>query len=139
MARPRQRIIVMGGSAGAIRPLERILGSLPADLPAAVFVVLHIAPYAGKGLLEHLCERTSMQARVGIDGTPFSDGEVIFAPPDHHLIVRPGRVCVTRTPRENLWRPSVDVLFRSAAVAYGSQVIGVIVSGALDDGSAGLH
>jgi two-component system, chemotaxis family, protein-glutamate methylesterase/glutaminase len=138
MTRPQQRIIVIGGSAGALRPLKKILASLPANLPAAVFVVIHIAPYAGNGILEHLCELTSMKSLVGRDGVRFGDGEIIFGPPDFHLIVKPGHVRVARTPRENLWRPSVDVLFRSAAVAYGSHVIGVIVSGALDDGSAGL-
>jgi two-component system, chemotaxis family, protein-glutamate methylesterase/glutaminase len=131
-------IIVIGGSAGALRPLERILASLPASLPAAVFVVLHIAPYAGAGILERLRKLASMKSSIGSDGAPFSAGDLVFAPPDHHLIVKPGHVRAARTPRENLWRPSVDVLFRSAAVAYGSRVTGVILSGALDDGSAGL-
>jgi two-component system, chemotaxis family, protein-glutamate methylesterase/glutaminase len=134
----RQNIIVIGGSAGALEPLERILGSLPASLPAAVFVVLHIAPYAGRGIFDRVCAASPMRAGVGSDGAPFIDGDVILAPPDHHLIVKSGHVRVTRGPRENLWRPSIDVLFRSAAVAYGSRVIGVILSGALDDGSAGL-
>jgi two-component system chemotaxis response regulator CheB len=131
-------IIVIGGSAGALRPLERILTSLPADLPATVFVVLHIAPYAGTGILDHLSKLASLKASVASDGANFGNGEIVLAPPDHHLIVKPGHVRVTRTPRENLWRPSVDVLFRSAAVAHGSRVVGVILSGALDDGSAGL-
>jgi two-component system chemotaxis response regulator CheB len=133
-----QSVIVIGGSAGALEPLERILASLPASLPAAVFVVLHIAPYAGSGILDRVLAVTPMKARAGSDGEPFSSGEVVLALPDHHLIVKPGHVRVTRGPRENLWRPSVDVLFRSAAVAYGSRVIGVILSGALDDGSAGV-
>ena len=132
------RIIVIGGSAGAMRPLENILASLPANLPAAVFVVLHLAPYAGREILDHLCGLSAVKARVAGDGDSFSEGEVILAPPDHHLIVKPAQLRVMRTPRENLWRPSVDVLFRSAAVAHGSAVIGVILSGALDDGSAGL-
>lgn len=134
----KPNIIVIGGSAGSIGPFERILASLPADLPAAVFVVLHVAPYAGTGILEHLCRLASMKARVAQDGATFGHGEVVFAPPDHHLIVKDGNVRATRTPRENLWRPSVDVQFRSAAVAHGSRVTGVILSGALDDGSAGL-
>src|SRR5688572_14958631 len=81
MTRPQQRIIVIGGSAGALRPLKKILASLPANLPAAVFVVIHIAPYAGNGILEHLCELTSMKSLVGRDGVRFGDGEIIFAPP----------------------------------------------------------
>src|SRR3982751_1457739 len=134
----RHHIIVIGGSAGALRPLGQILSALPEDLPATVFVVLHVAAYAGTGILEHLCNLASLKARIASDGAPFGNGEIVLAPPDHHLIVKPGHVRVTRTPRENLWRPSVDVLFRSAAVAHGSRVIGVILSGALDDGSAGL-
>ena len=133
-----RNIIVIGGSAGAIRPLERIIASLPADLPAAVFVVLHIAPYAGTGLLEQLGRFASLKASVGSDGARFGNGDLVFAPPDHHLIVKSDHVKVVRTPRENLWRPSIDVLFRSAAVAHGAHVIGVILSGALDDGTAGL-
>jgi two-component system chemotaxis response regulator CheB len=133
-----KRVIVIGGSAGALRPLERIVAALPADLPAAVFVVLHLAPYAGSGILERLGALSRMKARIASDHASFGDGEIVLAPPDHHLIVKPGHVRVTRTPRENLWRPSVDVLFRSAAIAYASQVAGVILSGALDDGSAGL-
>jgi two-component system chemotaxis response regulator CheB len=131
-------IIVIGGSAGSIGPLERILSSLPADLPAAVFVVLHVAPYQGTGILEHLARHASMRWSVAKDGATFGHGEIMFAPPDHHLIVKEGDVRVARSPRENLWRPSIDVLFRSAAVAHGSRVTGVILSGALDDGSAGL-
>jgi two-component system chemotaxis response regulator CheB len=131
-------IIVIGGSAGALRPLEKILASLPANLPATVFVCLHVAPYAGTGTLDRLCTVTAMRATVASDGSPFGSGEVLFAPPDHHLVVKPGHVRVVRTPRENLWRPSIDVLFRSAAIAFGPRVIGTILSGALDDGSAGL-
>jgi two-component system, chemotaxis family, protein-glutamate methylesterase/glutaminase len=134
----KPNIIVIGGSAGSVRPLERILASLPRDLPAAVFVVLHVAPYQGTGILEHLGRFASMKSRVAKDGATFGHGEVVFAPPDHHLIVKSDHVRASRTPRENLWRPSIDVLFRSAAVAHGSRVTGVILSGALDDGSAGL-
>jgi two-component system chemotaxis response regulator CheB len=134
----KPNIIVIGGSAGSIGPLERILASLPASLPAAVFVVLHVAPYAGSGILEHLGRLALLKSGVAKDGATFGHGEIAFAPRDHHLIVKAGTVRVTRTPRENLWRPSVDVLFRSAAVAHGSRVTGVILSGALDDGSAGL-
>jgi two-component system, chemotaxis family, protein-glutamate methylesterase/glutaminase len=133
-----RQIIVIGGSSGALRPLQRILGALPADLPAAVFAVLHVAPYGGTGLFEHLARLAPMKAAVGQDGAPLEHGKITFAPPDHHLIVKADHVRVVRTPRENLWRPSVDVLFRSAAIAHDSRVAGVILSGALDDGSAGL-
>jgi two-component system chemotaxis response regulator CheB len=131
-------IIVVGGSAGALRPLDSILPSLPANLPATVFVVLHVAPHAGTGLLDRLCRLPAMKASVASDGASFGNGEILFAPPDHHLIVKSGHVRVVRSARENLWRPSIDVLFRSAAVAYGPRVVGTLLSGALDDGTAGL-
>jgi two-component system chemotaxis response regulator CheB len=133
-----RQIIVIGGSSGALRPLQHILKALPADLPAAVFAVLHVAPYGGTGLFDHLARLTPMKSVVGQDGDPLENGKIVFAPPDNHLVIKSDHIRVVRTPRENLWRPSVDVLFRSAAVAHDSHVTGVILSGALDDGSAGL-
>ncbi len=132
-------IVVIGGSAGALGPLKSILLGLPAELSIAVFVVLHRWP-AGPALLAPLLEgsgpRTVRDAR---DLDKVTAGTVLVAPPDRHLILKSGFVRVARSPRENQWRPAIDTLFRSAAVAYGTRVVGVILSGTLDDGAAGMQ
>ena len=130
MERNGHDIIVIGGSAGALEPLKEILSKLPADFPGAVLVVLHLAPNAGTGLLGALRAVTLLDVVFASDGAPIGHGHVYMAPPDHHLVVKSGHVVLTRGPRENLWRPAIDVLFRSAAVAYGPRVVGVVLSGA---------
>ena len=132
-------IIVIGGSSGATAPLRAILGALPADLPAAVFVVLHIparslgllATYAGAG--------TRLPVHPAADGMAINHGHVYIGVPDHHMILTNGAIRLGRGPRENLARPAIDPLFRSAALAYGPRVIGVVLSGLLNDGAAGLR
>jgi len=132
-------IIVIGGSSGATAPLKAILGRLPADLPAAVFVVLHI-PTRSIGLLSTVASAAGpLPARQAEDGMPIEHGQVYIAAPDHHLIVAQGRIRLGRGPRENMVRPAVDPLFRSAATTYGPRVIGVVLSGLLSDGAAGLN
>ncbi len=131
-------IIVIGASAGGIEPLLAIVQELPADLPAAVFVVVHTPPHASSRLPEILARVGPLPAAHARDGEPIVPGRIYVAPPDRHLLLRPGRVELTRGPRENHSRPAVDPLFRSASRAYGSRVTGVILSGALYDGVAGL-
>jgi two-component system chemotaxis response regulator CheB len=132
-------IIVIGASAGGVDALPRLIGSLPADLPAAVFVVLHI-PAQGRDLLPELIRRTaSLSAAHAVNGEKVRPGHVYLAQPDHHLQIDGPRVRVTRGPRENFHRPSIDALFRSAADSYGPRVVGVVLTGNLDDGTAGLH
>jgi two-component system chemotaxis response regulator CheB len=138
MRRNGHDIIVIGGSAGALGPLKVILSELPADFPGAVLVVLHLSPHAGTGLPSALNALTPLNVTFASDRAPIGYGHVSMAPPDYHLVVKTGHVLLTHAPRENLWRPAIDVLFRSAAVAYGPRVVGVVLSGALDDGSAGL-
>lgn len=131
-------IIVIGASHGGIEALSLLMGTLPADLAASVFVVQHVSPQVPSHLPEILSRRGSLPASHPHDGEEFQPGRVYIAPPDRHLLVEDGRVRVGRGPRENLFRPAVDVLFRSAALAHGPRVIGVVLTAALDNGTAGL-
>jgi two-component system chemotaxis response regulator CheB len=131
-------IIVIGGSAGALDPLRRMVAELPSELAASLFVVLHRPAYLDDMLRNLLSGSSKLPVRMPSDGEELESGTVYIAPPDHHLILKEDYMRLTRGPRENQWRPAIDVLFRSAAVVYGPRVVGVILSGALDDGSAGL-
>jgi two-component system, chemotaxis family, protein-glutamate methylesterase/glutaminase len=135
---PNRDIVVMGGSAGGLSAFSRIVKQLPADLNAAVFIVWHISPYAPSKLPDILSQAGKLEARNPIDGESIQPGKIYVAPPDRHLLLEAGRIRLTKGPKENRFRPAVDPLFRSAAYAYGSRVIGVVLSGALDDGTAGL-
>ena len=138
MAAPGRDIIVIGASAGGVEALKQLASGLPRDLPAAVFVVVHIAPSAPM-LLPTIINRVgTLRAEYARDGEPVRPGRIYLAPPGQHLLVRADGVRLTRGPRENLHRPAVDPLFRSAALAFGPRVIGVILSGNLDDGTRGL-
>lgn len=139
LAVEQHNIVVIGGSAGSRQPLRRILADLPPDVPTAIFVVIHSWPDAPAVLAPSLDGTVRLRVRNAQDGDRIVDGTVLIAPPDRHLIVKSGVVRLIDGQRENLWRPAIDVLFRSAAVAYGARVIGVILSGALDDGSAGVR
>jgi len=135
---PNRDIIVIGASAGGLQPLRRIVEAFPKDLKAAVFIVWHISPHHRSYLPEILTETGKLNAREARDGEKLETGRIYVARPDHHLLVESGRVRLTKGPKENRFRPSVDSLFRSAAYAYGPRVIGVVLTGALDDGMAGL-
>ena len=133
-----RNIIVVGASAGGFEALKTLVKNLPKDLQASIFVVWHIAPDV-TGVLPHVLNRAeTLPASNAFDGEAIEPGRIYVAPPDHHLLVEKGRVRVTKGPKENRFRPAVDPLFRSAAYAYNNRVIGVILSGALDDGTSGL-
>ena len=126
-------IIVVGASAGGVEALVQLVRDLPADLPAAIFVVLHVAA-TETSVLPRILERNSaLPVKHAVDGEPIVLGQIYVA------LVQPDHVRVVRGPRENNHRPAVDPLFRSAAVAYGARVVGLVLSGSLDDGAAGLH
>lgn len=132
-------IIVIGGSSGATAPLKTILGALPPDLPAAVFVVLHI-PARSLGILTTVAAAAgSLPVHAAVDGMKITPGNVYLGVPDRHLIIVDGHIRLGRGPRENMARPAIDPLFRSAAAAYGPRVIGVVLSGLLNDGASGLE
>jgi two-component system, chemotaxis family, protein-glutamate methylesterase/glutaminase len=131
-------IIVIGASMGGLEALRALVKQLPPDLPAAVFIVLHITPSAPSLLAPILDRDSALPVTSAQDGEAIESGRIYVAPPDHHLLLKPGQVRLTRGPRENRTRPAIDPLFRSAAVAYGPHVIGVVLTGYLDDGASGL-
>jgi two-component system, chemotaxis family, protein-glutamate methylesterase/glutaminase len=136
MARPR--IVVIGGSAGGLEALLRFVGALGPRFPAPIAVVIHSSP-TGLQSLPGIIGRTSeLRAARASDGEVMQPGTVYVAPPDHQMLVRGSHLHVLRGPRENGHRPAIDPLFRSAAASYGPQAVGVILSGSLDDGTAGL-
>ncbi|WP_433299224.1 chemotaxis protein CheB [Actinoplanes sp. CA-030573] len=135
----RRDVVVIGGSAGSHRPLAQTLAQLPADLPATVLVALHVAPGARAGLADSLASSCALPVRAAVDDTRLEPGCVHVAVPDRHLIVDEGDVMrLSGAPRQNRVRPAVDALFRSAARWCGPRVIGMVLSGSLDDGAAGL-
>ena len=135
---PERDIFVVGGSAGALEALQVLVRQLPADFPGAIFVVLHVASESPSSLPAILKRNGPLHAVHATDREAIRPGRIYIAPPDYHLLVHRGHVRVVRGPRENRHRPAIDPLFRSAARAYGNRVVGVILSGMLDDGSAGL-
>ncbi|PBB39871.1 protein-glutamate methylesterase, partial [Mesorhizobium sp. WSM3866] len=129
-AKARNRfIIVIGASAGAVEPLKKIVSDLPADLPAAVFIVLHVGQVSY--LPEILDRAGALKVSGAKNGESFKMGNIYVAPPGFHLLLHDDHMMLRRGPRENLARPAVDPLFRSAALSFGASVVGVLLSGAL--------
>ena len=135
---PGHDIIVVGASAGGIEALSQLVANLPSELPAALFVVVHLSAHRKSLLPNILSRKGKLRATHAIDGEAIANGHIYVAPPDCHLLVKPGYIRLVRGPKENNCRPAVDPLFRTAARAYGNRAVGVILSGMLDDGTAGL-
>ncbi|MBZ9936974.1 chemotaxis protein CheB [Mesorhizobium sp. BR1-1-16] len=134
----KRDIIAIGGSLGAIDAAKTLLGGLPADFPAAVLLVVHIGSRGANRLPEILGSASRLPVSTAIDGQILERGHVYVAPAGHHLLVMDDTIRFGRGPRENLARPAADALLRSVAVSFGPRAIGVILSGLLNDGAAGL-
>jgi len=131
-------IVVIGASAGGVEALAALVRRLPSDLPAAMFVVLHLSPEHKSVLPQILSSAGPLAAKHARNGETILPNRIYVARPDHHLLVHEDHVRVVRGPRENGHRPAIDPLFRTAAYTFGARVIGIVLSGALDDGTAGL-
>jgi two-component system, chemotaxis family, protein-glutamate methylesterase/glutaminase len=138
MAQTGRDIVVIGASAGGVTALQQIVSDLPAGFPAAVLVVLHTWPHARSYLPEVLSRAGRIPAVAAAHGVPIEPGRIFVAPSNHHLMVDDGRLFVSQGPRENRFRPAINPLFRSAAITYRERAIGVILTGMLDDGAAGM-
>jgi two-component system, chemotaxis family, protein-glutamate methylesterase/glutaminase len=134
----KKDIIVIGSSAGGIDALKRLCAQLPASLPAAVFIAQHLSPTTRSILPQILARMGPLPALSPEDGAPIEHGKIYVAAPDRHMLIRHGRILMRRGPHENRTRPSANALFRSAAIAYGGRVIGIVLTGLLDDGTEGL-
>jgi two-component system chemotaxis response regulator CheB len=131
-------VVVVGASAGGVEALTSFVRGLTADTRQAICVVLHVSP-TGTSAMPHILGRaTRLPVHSPANGEPLLAGHVYVAPPDHHLEMEPGRVRVTQAPPENGHRPAVDTTMRSAAEAYDGRVVGFVLSGSGDDGTAGL-
>ncbi len=131
-------VVVIGASAGGVQVLLDTVGQLPAQFPASLFVVVHQSPDFPSLLPELLSRRGPLPASHPLHDQRIAHGNIYVAPPDNHLLIHDGHMGVVRGARENGHRPAADALFRTAAAAYGSRVIGVVLSGYQNCGTAGM-
>lgn len=135
---PGHEIIVIGASAGGVEALVTLVRQFPEDLPASIFIVLHI-PAQSPSLMPGILTRSGLLvATHPDDGEEIKQGHIYVAPPDQHLLIERGHIRLMHGPKENRYRPAIDPLFRSAAYVYGPRVVGVVLTGSLDDGTSGL-
>jgi two-component system chemotaxis response regulator CheB len=134
-----KRIIVVGASAGGFKAVSELLSVTPDGLNTAILVVIHLAQASQASIIQQYFEKdTSYKCLIPADDEIITAGNVYFAPPDRHMLVKENKIKLIQGPHENRWRPSVDVLFRSAAASFNSKVIGIVLSGMLDDGTSGM-
>jgi two-component system chemotaxis response regulator CheB len=134
----KREIIAIGGSAGSIEVIRQICRALPADLHASVLIAVHVAASSPNVLAGILDSGGPLPAGTAVDGEPLQEGRIYVAPADHHLVIDGRTVRLGRGPRENMSRPAIDPLFRSVGIGAGPRAIGVLLSGMLNDGAAGL-
>lgn len=133
-----QRIVVIGASSGGIEALRLLIGRLTPDFPAPICIVVHTSPQSPGLLAGILADAGALPTATAETGMAVQRGHIYVAPPDHHLLIEAGGLCLGRGPKENRFRPAIDPLFRSAAHVFGAGAVGVVLTGNLDDGSAGL-
>jgi two-component system, chemotaxis family, protein-glutamate methylesterase/glutaminase len=132
-------VIVIGAAAGGLEALDQLIGQLPTDLPASIVIVQHMdAGNSGEPLLRRLGRHQAFHPKLAEHGEHLKTRRIYIAPPDNHLLIKERKMLVTKGAAENRYRPGIDPLFRSAAVSHGSRVIGVVLTGMMDDGTAGL-
>jgi two-component system, chemotaxis family, protein-glutamate methylesterase/glutaminase len=134
----KRDIIVIGASAGGVEALALLARTLPSDLAAAIFVVVHVAPWAPSGLPQILSRNGPLPAWHARNHERIEHGRIYVAPPDYHLLLEQDHTFLWKGPKENRFRPAINPLFRSAANSYAERVTGIVLTGALDDGTAGL-
>lgn len=140
MTSNKKDIIVIGASAGGFEAMSNLLQGLPQGFEASIFIVVHMnASSTGNGLVSYLRKATKATCKLAENNEPIEKGTIYIAPPDFHMILEPEKIKVIKGPRENKFRPAIDPLFRSAAVNFSSRTIGIILSGLLEDGTAGMH
>ncbi len=140
MAMPAMKdIIAIGGSTGSGAVLKQLLGDLPPDLKASIFVSTHIAAHGPSFLIDMLSSSATLPIARAVDGQPIQPGHIYVAAPDRHLLLIDNTIRLGTGPHENMARPSIDPLFRSAALSFGPRVVGVVLTGMLNDGASGLH
>ena len=132
-------LVVIGASAGGLDGLLSIVTDLPASLTATVLIVMHTNNSRTTYLADILGRVSRLPVKFAVDGQDIGKGQILIAPPDFHLLVRRHKLSLTRGPRENGFRPAIDPLFRTASRAYQERLMGVILSGALDDGAYGMQ
>ena len=132
-------LIVVGASAGGMAALKQLVAQFPKDFPASIFIVNHMgADTTGEALVKVLNDSGGLPCTHAHDEQVFKTGHIYLAPSDQHMLIVKGKILITKGARENRSRPAIDPLFRSAAVSYGNRVIGIILTGYLDDGTSGM-